>query len=112
MNYRIIFAVNNQETEKQLRLSGLKEFFGVYKGQGDVSFMDICDDEESMLKILRLAQKHNQESVLVLDESNCGELLFLATGERIKLGQWQKVSSASNLDAYSIDQNGTIWSCQ
>lgn len=111
MNLRIMFAVNDLNKENELRSQGLKEFLGCYKGQTEVSFMDVIDSKNGLEKILDLAKKYNQESILKIDENNKASLIIVDTKDCIPLGQWTEVSSIEGLENYSVSQNGKIYSC-
>jgi len=78
---------------QQLEDAGLKfrSGRGSYKGVNNPSYLVVFNTRKQFDKILKLALKANQESILVVNENRECSLRYLADDYTQELGQWTEV---------------------
>ena len=106
----IILALNSGSLIldiNQIRSLGLpfKCLVGSYKGTLEDSFLVTYDTYEQYEKVLKLARKFSQESVLMLNEDRDATLYYLESGDLINLGPFVSVlrKIAYSMDAWTLD---------
>lgn len=62
---------------------------GSYKGTTEKSFLVELADREDYDYLRDLAQKNEQESILIVDKDGSSTLLYMDNGEAEHIGQWQ-----------------------
>jgi len=106
---KIILALNTDHPSEEAIIKSLdlpyQKLIGCYKGQCEDSYMveykNLCD----LYKIVALAQKHNQESILSIgDDLSCILKYIKLTQDDVSLGTWTQVPKAEafNCDAWSL----------
>lgn len=103
----VIFSVqqSNSQTNEQVHKELIKEGMGIevlgsYKGEIEKSI--VCDIDK-LHDVLTLAKAYNQESILVIDESNNAELIYLNGTPNESIGRMVTVTKQEALsnDAWS-----------
>ena len=95
--------------ESILSKHGFKKVLGSYKGVLEKSYMVLANEDKALNDVLTLAQKFDQESVLIVDENRVATLQYLDSILNVnsshKLGRWTSIDAleAKNLDNWTLD---------
>jgi hypothetical protein len=81
-----------------------RPLLGVYKGYKERSFAVEVNTKE-LVDLLAVAKSFTQESILLVDEKNVANLVFIATKKKMKLGKFKIASKefAEKQENYSFD---------
>jgi hypothetical protein len=81
-----------------------KPLTGVYKGTKERSFAVEVNSKE-LIDLLAVAKSFNQESILIVDEKNVANLVFIETKKKMKIGKFKLTSRelAEKQENYSFD---------
>ena len=94
-----------EETEL-LERAGLKykEVVGVYKGELERSYL-VIDQGDAFVRVLDLAAKADQDTILVVDENRESQLYFIKSSKTEYLGEFKCVpeTEARQVDSYTFD---------
>jgi len=108
----MILALNlkNKEIETDALLdAGLvfKDLTGSYKGVQERSYLVLTHTDTAFNAALKLAQKTEQESVLILDEDRNAKLMYLNDMHQIEIGKLTPVSQDEALkqDAWTFSHD-------
>lgn len=75
---------------------GFKSLLGCYKGDCEESFL-VLDTPENRAFVLDVARRHNQQSILFVDENCLAELLYLNINTRQPAGKFIAASKSHAL---------------
>ena len=100
-----IEVIYNVESFMHNRQIAFKKVLGSYKGIVEDSYCAIIDDDTKLDVIFSIAAKHNQESILVVDEYRKAYLHDVLTGDVKALGDFKAVDAltAKELDNWTLD---------
>ncbi len=73
-----------------------KSLLGCYKGDCEESFL-VADTPENRSFVLDIARRHNQQSILIVDESRHAELLYLNINTYQPVGKFIEASGTHTL---------------
>lgn len=105
-----VFSLNcelPEEEEFYLNEYGIKakELTGSYKGKVQTSYLVVIDNNKTFKTIVELAKKHNQESVLYINQEREASLIPIDCEKPQEyIGRWKKhYGPIDNLDAWTYD---------
>ncbi len=106
----VILALNlaNDKQERAIledKFTNVKQLLGSYKGTMENSYLIEVKNKEDLLNVSIIANKYNQESVLLRDNENQAHLWYMATDDMTHLGTFTEVSQhrAHQEDGYTFD---------
>jgi len=84
---------NQVEDIRELSFLGLKfkSGRGSYKGINNPSYLVLIKSVEDLRAVLKLASRHSQESILLVDTDRSCELVYINSTIRTELGKWTEV---------------------
>lgn len=102
------------EAMEVLRDNGIrfKEVLGVYKGVSEKSIVVVLDSVSQLHIPIGIANRYNQESVLILDaDTRKANLYYLKSGQSESIGVFEAVSEseAKSRDAYTFDHVNNVY---
>ena len=75
---------------------------GVYQGKAEKSVLCTISSSDEITSLIALAERFNQESILMADEERDAVLYFLSDKTHLYLGKLGSVDSVDGVDNYTI----------